>query len=215
RAIPYSNTGKPARVLPPPKALRSLTLAGLPKGKGRAAAPLVWLYLCSRLSWGGTKRDVYPSVGKIAVATGLHRRSVQYALRLLESAGKVSSRWGRAPKWTTAGRIYTLQFEGPNPRVLFPGAAHMRRLWGIARLELDRPTTTVALAVAAYVWAAAEGRPTADKTSKITIAALRELTGKSHGGRFNKRLDRLASIGVLRRAGESWGDGVTVVIDLP
>lgn len=215
RAIPYQQTGKPARVIPHPSALRQLGLAGLPKRKGHAAAPLVWLYLCSRLSWGGAKRDVHPSVGKIAQATGLHRRSVQYALRLLEDAGKVSSRWGRAPKWTTAGRIYTLHFEGPNPRVLFPGASHMRRLWALAKQARKRPTTTVALAVACYVWAAASGRPSSDATTTVRLRALEELTASAHGSTFRRRLAVLEQLGILRRAGSGWRDGITVVVALP
>ena len=102
--------------------------------------------------------------------------------------------------------------SGPNPRVTLPGPADMRALWAKARTRRERPATVVALALAAYVQAAAESRGKVGKsrTLGVRLAQLRRLVGASHGSTFTARLDVLASLGILDRAGELWRDGVVV-----
>ena len=215
---PKSTTKTPAGASwPHPTILRRLALPKLPPGRGRAAAPLVWLALASHARWTATgpDLDVWPSNERLASETGLQVRTVELALAILRASGKISSRYGARPGRYHRGRTITLHLigDGPAPRVLLPGRERMAEIWRRARGSRERPASTVALAVACYACAAAAARGPLDDDAetRATLATLRVLTGASHGGTFSGRLESLAAAGILRRSGERWRDGVTVV----
>jgi len=194
--------------------LRRLSLAGLPGGRGRAAAPLVWLALASYLSRRGASRDVWPSNGTLALRCGLSPRSVERALALLSRGGKISIRYG-SRRGSRRGRIIKLNIggDGPNPLVRFPSQERIAWLWAQASQARERACTLVALAVAVEVWAALEcGRSTGRLSAHAPVQALRDLVGAAHGSTFTKRLAALERVGVLSRIGRRWGDGLSLLV---
>lgn len=205
---------KHARPLPGPESIRRLELPDLPRGRGRAHAPIIWLALASHLRWSADGTDAWASNATLAGETGCPTRAVEYAIAMLRRAGKISVRYGARGRYGY-GRIITLHLlEGPggNPKVDLPSPADMAALWDRARGQRERPATLVALGVALHVVTAAhnKGKVGKGKTVRPKLAQLQRLVGASAGQTFTARLDALAASGVILRAGEYWRDGIEV-----
>jgi len=198
--------------------LRRLALPVLPRGSGRAYAPLIFLFLASHLRWRSHTK-VWPSNARIAQGTGLPIRSVERGLAYLRIIGKVSVSYGprpasRSKRRPKAGRLLELNLlgAGANPVVRFPSPQVMAGIWRQCAAVRERPAALVALAVAEFVYAAAEQGADVTEATSVTasIASLRALVGAAHGAAFNRRLDELACAGLLVRIGKHWRDGARV-----
>jgi hypothetical protein len=190
----------------------------MPKGEGRAHAPIIFLFLASHLR--GTGRTiVWPSNDRIARCTGLSLRSVERGLAFLARIGKISITHGMRParaKPRKVGRLIELHLigDGPIPVVRFPSPQIMAGIWRRCRAVRDRPAALVAVAVAEFVLAAAEqgGEVTEALPVSAPISMIRSLVGAPHGSSFNRRLDDLERAGLLARAGEHWRSGAVVYL---
>jgi hypothetical protein len=210
---PPTPTAKPARQHP--ATLNRLALgSGLPRGEGKAVAPIVWLFLASLLKWNKAHTMVWPSTAAIARATLLSTRDVDRGLAYLRRIGKISVSTGRRPGLRKQfGRIITLNLlgSGANPVVRFPSPLVMAGLW--TSVHREKPAATVALGVALLVWSAAyEGGPVSKATSlHVPMKSIRALVGAANGSTFYRRLDALVDAGVISKVGNSWRDGVCIL----
>jgi hypothetical protein len=199
--------------------LRRLGLPNLPKGEGRAHAPIIWLFICSHQH--GTGRPVvWPSNERIARFTGLSLRAVERGIAYLRDAKIISVTYGMRPsraKVRKVGRLIELNLigHGAVTVVHFPPPQIMAGIWRSCRAVRARPAALVAVAVAMYVIAASElgGELTEATPISSPITMIRGLVGAAHGRTFNDRLLDLERAGLLARAGKQWRDGM--IVQLP
>ena len=199
-----------------PTLLRRLALPELPRGPGRAHAPIIFLFLASHLRGTG-RAIVWPSNDRIARCTGMSLRAVERGLAYLRSIGKITVSHGMRParaKPRKVGRLIELHLvgDGPNPVVRFPSPQMMAGVWRSCAAVRARPAALVAVAVAEYVLAAAEFGGEISEAASVTapISLVRSLVGATHGSTFNRRLAGLARAGLLSRVGERWRSGAIV-----
>ena len=207
-----------APALQHPILLRRLGLPELPRGPGRAYAPIIMLFLASHQH--GTGHAVWPSNERIARFTGLSLRAVERGIHYLRDANIISVSYGMRPrraKVRKRGRLIELNklVDGPAPVVHFPPPQIMAGIWRSCRAVRSRPAALVAVAVATYVVAAAElgGELTEATPISSPIQMIRSLVGATHGKTFNDRLADLERAGLLARAGKQWREGM--IIKLP
>lgn len=219
-----------------------LSLQGL-RGEGKANAIRVWLVLWSHVSWvdgkgKGEAGFVWLGNDKIAAAARCSVREVRRAIALLRSAGKISTRMGRAPGSSKCTRVITLAPSltfgvDDHPAFALPSAPALAHVAGKIKRASGpgaRTGETFSLALAVFAIASLHARGAGDDAkprawgsrpgSTVTLArmlpALRDLTGCAAGSDFNRRLDLLESAGVIKRAGRHWSDGIEVEpVDLP
>jgi len=208
-----------APALQHPTLLRRLALPELPRGPGRAHAPIIWLFICSHLRGPG-RPVVWPSNERISRFTGLSLRAVERGIAYLRDAGIISVSYGMRPsraRCRKVGRLIELNqlVDGLAPVVHFPPPQIMAGIWRCCRAVRSRPAALVAVAVATYVVAAAElgGELTEATPISSPISMIRSLVGATHGRTFNDRLADLERAGLLSRAGEHWRDGM--IVQLP
>jgi hypothetical protein len=202
-----------------PDLLRRLSLRDMPKGEGRAHAPIIFLFLASHLRGTG-RAIVWPSNLRIARCTGLPLRAVERGLAYLARIGKISITHGMRParaKPRKVGRLIELHLvgDGPNPVVRFPSPQIMAGVWRSCAAVRQRPAALVALAVAELVLAAAEQGADVTEATPVSspISMVRSLVGAPHGSNFNRRLADLERAGLLARVGEHWRSGA--IVQLP
>lgn len=219
RLDPHNEVGavNTARIYQHPTALRRFALdtRALPRGVGRAHAPIIWLFLASHLS-RGSRTTVWPSNERIAKCTHLSLRSVERGLAYLRLAGKISCTDGTRPRARRRkhGRIIEMHLvgSGENPAVHFPPPHVMAGIWRSCSRVSERPASLVALAVAEFIIAAAEQRAvvTGPASVRSSMSLAMGLVGSPRGGTFNRRLAALERTGLIRRIGKHWRDGLVV-----
>lgn len=187
----------------------------MPRGVGRAHAPIIWLFLASLLKWREAHTMVWPSNAAISRATHLSTRDVERGLAYLRAIGKVTISTGERPRLRKKfGRILTLNLlgGGQNPVVHFPSARAMAGIWTQVARVREKAASTVALAVAVFVLAAdIEGEPISEATSlHASLKSIRALVGAGSGSTFYARLGALVEAGVISKVGEHWRDGFVV-----
>jgi hypothetical protein len=224
RSAPTGATRKPSRQRPSRAAaparqhltLRRLALPELPRGEGRAHAPIIWLFLASHL--GGSDRTVWPSNRRISECTGLSLRAVERGIAYLRDIGKLTITYDVRPTMAKQhrkrGRLIEMHLigDGPNPVVHFPSPQIMAGIQRSCAAVRARPTALVALAVVEYVLAAAEQGGELTEATHVTapIATVRSLVGAPHGSAFNRKLADLERAGLLARVAEHWRSGAIV-----
>jgi DNA-binding transcriptional ArsR family regulator len=198
--------------------LRRLALPELPRGPGRAHAPILFLFLASHLRGSG-RTIVWPSNDRIARCTGLSLRAVERGLAYLRGLGKITVTRELRPvtrviRRRKVGRMIELHLpgDGPNPVVHFPSPQNMAGIWRSCAAVRARPAALVAVAVAEFVLAAAELGDEITEATHVAapISTVRALVGAPHGSTFNRRLADLEHAGLLARVGEHWRAGAIV-----
>lgn len=127
-------------------------------------------------------------------------------MAVLRSSGAIRQLAEQRDEITHRGRSIMLT----GPRCEWPPAEWIEAVWAFARRGRgagSRPAALVTLALACWLLAA-------DGRVGCSLAELRRVVGASHGGAWNSRLDELEALGILRRAGAQWKDGIIVVADL-
>ncbi len=199
-----------------PDLLRRLSLRELPRGEGRAHAPIIWLFLASHLRGSG-RTLVWPSNDRIARCTALSLRAVERGLAYLREIGKVTITHAMRParaKPRKPGRLIELHLlgSGPIPVVRFPSPQTMARITRSCAAVRQRPAALVAVAVAEFVLAGTEQGAEITEATHVTapISMVRSLVGAPHGSAFNRRLADLERAGLLARVGKHWRSGAVV-----
>lgn len=190
-----------------PAALNVLRLAGLPRGRGRNYARIVWLVLASHLRWGCETHKTFVSNDRIAALTGLSLRAVELGVAYLHRVGKISRcyTWRGLGRRRSFGRVLELRFDGPAPVVRIPDQRDAVEILARIKRMRQRPAAAYALAYAAQVLARAEHRKIKrSRSCATTMAAVARLLGMTRGGEFNRRLSLLEDVGVLAKIGARW-----------